>query len=356
MTKDEKIAKLGKEITDRATVLLGKDKITPDAPEYLGINSALKFTAVKYDEKMADDILDIALTMKKRVPLTIEQLAKKNPQFDRAYLEKAMQAISESGLVEFHWENLDGKNPNHEKRWVLDMFVPGSAEIMMINPEQADMFPETADFFERMAYLPLAGITEMVPPGGAGVGMHVIPVEKAIPAESKSLPIEHLSHWLKKYEGHIGVSVCSCRKQQRIRGEGIVEYDRCLSSHTIALPDGTYCYCTLDCAQPLGAFLPAAQAEVARVKAAPSLNDGADPDELFFVSSLPWLTFSAISLPTPTPADSNPRITFGKFTQEGDRVLLPVNLTANHALVDGLHLAAFFDGMAQRAAHPEEYF
>ena len=50
--------------------------------------------------------------------------------------------------------------------------------------------------------------------------MHVIPVEKAIPAESKSLPIEHLSHWLKKYEGHIGVSVCSCRKQQRIRGEG----------------------------------------------------------------------------------------------------------------------------------------
>ena len=60
----------------------------------------------------------------------------------------------------------------------------------------------------------------MVPPGGAGIGMHVIPVEKAIPAESKSLPIEHLSHWLKKYEGHIGVSVCSCRKQQRIRGEG----------------------------------------------------------------------------------------------------------------------------------------
>ena len=181
--------------------LLGKDKITPDAPEYLGINSALKFTAVKYDEKMADDILDIALTVKKRVPLTIEQLAKKNPQFDRAYLEKAMQAISESGLVEFHWENLDGKNPNHEKRWVLDMLVPGSAEIMMINPEQSDMFPETADFFERMAYLPLAGITEMVPPGGAGIGMHVIPVEKAIPAESKSLPIEHLSHWLKKYDG-----------------------------------------------------------------------------------------------------------------------------------------------------------
>ena len=220
LTRDEKIAKLGKVITDRATVLLGKDKITPDSPEYWGINSALKFTAVNYGEKMADDILDICLTMKKRVPLTFAQLAEKNPQFDAEYLEKALQAVSESGLAEFHWENLDGKNPNHEKRWVLDMFVPGSAEIMMINPVHADMFPETADFFERMAYLPLAGLTEQVPPGGAGIGMHVIPVEKAIPAESKSIPIEHLSHWLKKYEGHIGVSVCSCRKQQRIRGEG----------------------------------------------------------------------------------------------------------------------------------------
>lgn len=220
LTRDEKIAKLGKIITDRATVLLGKDKITKDAPEYWGINSALKFTAANYGEQMAEDILDICLTMKKRVPLTFAQLAEKNPQFDKEYLEKALQAVSESGLVEFHWENLDGKNPNHEKRWVLDMFVPGSAEIMMINPVHADMFPETADFFERMAYLPLAGLTEQVPPGGAGIGMHVIPVEKAIPAESQSLPIEHLSHWLKKYEGHIGVSVCSCRKQQRIRGEG----------------------------------------------------------------------------------------------------------------------------------------
>lgn len=220
MTRDEKIFKLASTITDRKEVMLHLHKINTEDPEYWGVNSALKFIRHLYDEKMELTCLDLALTMKKRVPLTFEQVAKKNPTIDRDYLEKALQAISESGLVEFHWENLDGKNPNHEKRWVLDMFVPGSAEIMMIQPEHGDLFPETADFFERMAYLPLAGITELVPPGGAGIGMHVIPVEKAIPAECESLPIEHLSHWLKKYEGHIGVSVCSCRKQQRIRNEG----------------------------------------------------------------------------------------------------------------------------------------
>ena len=220
LTRDEKIAKLGKVITDRATVLLGKDKITPDSPEYWGINSALKFTAANYGEQMAEDVLDICLTMKKRVPLTFAQLAEKNPQFDKEYLEKALQAVSESGLVEFHWENLDGKNPNHEKRWVLDMFVPGSAEIMMINPVHSDMFPETADFFERMAYLPLAGLTEQVPPGGAGIGMHVIPVEKAIETENEAIGLEKISYWLHKYEGKYAKSMCSCRASRAKLGEG----------------------------------------------------------------------------------------------------------------------------------------
>ena len=143
LTRDEKIAKLGKVITDRATVLLGKDKITPDSPEYWGINSALKFTAANYGEQMAEDILDICLTMKKRVPLTFAQLAEKNPQFDKEYLEKALQAVSESGLVEFHWENLDGKNPNHEKRYVLPLFVPGSAEFTNMNAKQLDAYLKT---------------------------------------------------------------------------------------------------------------------------------------------------------------------------------------------------------------------
>lgn len=219
MTRDEKIFKLAKEITDRAKVLLGLEKVTTDSPEYWGIDSALKFVANKYGRKMSEDVLDLALCMKKRVPMTFAQMQKKTG-LETSHLEKVLAAISDCGLVEYHWENLDGKNPAHEKRWVLDMFVPGSAEIMVIHPDMCDEQPKIADFFERMAYLPLAGLTEMVPPGGAGIGMHVIPVEQAIPAESESLDIEHLSHWLKKYEGHIGVAVCSCRKQQRIRNEG----------------------------------------------------------------------------------------------------------------------------------------
>ncbi|MGN0981263.1 MAG: FAD-dependent oxidoreductase [Candidatus Limivicinus sp.] len=214
MTRDEKIAKLGKKITDRAAILLGKEKLTEASPEFWGVSAGIDACGQR-----GDDVLDVLLCMDKRKPVTTAQLVKKTGKSE-AELEEILTIAATVGLIEYHWENLDGKNPNHEKRWVLDMFVPGSAEIMMMHPELADNDPRLANFFERMAFLPLAGITEMVPPGGAGIGMHVIPVEKAIPAESSSMDIEHISHWLDKYDGQIIVGVCSCRKQQRIRGEG----------------------------------------------------------------------------------------------------------------------------------------
>ena len=83
--------------------------------------------------------------------------------------------------------------------------------------------PALASFFERMTFIPLDGITHMVPPGGAGIGMHVIPVEKAIEMEPGTIDLEHISYWLKKYEGHIGVGQCSCRVSRGILEEGCAD-------------------------------------------------------------------------------------------------------------------------------------
>ena len=110
------------------------------------------------------------------------------------------------------------------------MFVPGCAEFMMMNDKQVEEHPILADFFENMSRLPLEKVTPMVPPGGSGIGMHVIPVEKAIPAKQESASVEHISHWLKKYQDKYAVGACSCRRQQRVRGEGCgeMEGDLCI--------------------------------------------------------------------------------------------------------------------------------
>ena len=91
--------------------------------------------------------------------------------------------------------------------------------------KQVEEHPELADFFENMSRLPLEKITPMVPLGGAGIGMHVIPVEQAIPATQQSVSVEHISYWLKKYENKYAVGACSCRRQQRVRGEGTGEIE-----------------------------------------------------------------------------------------------------------------------------------
>ena len=133
--------------------------------------------------------------------------------------------------------------------------------------------------------------------------------------------------------------------RQRILDGRIIEFERCPGSYTVALPDGTYCYCNVDTDMPYTDFLSCAKARQQRAMEQASLDDGAEALSLIFVSSLPWLSYAAIVQPVPQPADSNPRITWGKyFTQEG-KTLIPVSLLCHHALVDGIHFAKFFKAL-----------
>lgn len=133
--------------------------------------------------------------------------------------------------------------------------------------------------------------------------------------------------------------------RQRIRGDGIVEYDWCPGSVTLALPDGNYCYCTLDCREAFDAYLPAAKAARDRALRDASVKDGEDGESLLFLSSVPWLHYHDLTQPVPYPADSNPRITWGKYTEEGGKTLLPVTVLVNHALMDARQLAAFYEAL-----------
>ena len=202
----EKIVKLGRMITDRVPAKLGG--VTGNDPEYWGLAGLV-----------TDEMADVALKMGVRKPKTFAQLQKLTG-LEAGKLEKLLADMSLIGLLEYNWENLDGKNPRHEKRWILPQFVPGSAEFFNMRMEQIEEHPEVAAFFERMTFLPLEKITPMVPPGGAGIGMHVIPVEKAIETENQTAGVEHISHWLKKYEGKYAASPCSCRASRAKLGEG----------------------------------------------------------------------------------------------------------------------------------------
>lgn len=202
----EPIAKLGKMITDRMSVVLGKEKITKESPEYWGLAPIC-----------TDEMAEVALKMGKRKPRTMKDMKKLTGKSEE-YLEDILAKMSEVGLVEYNREN-----EKHEKQWILPMYVPGSAEFTNMNADVLREHPEMGRFFERMSRLPLEKITPMVPPGGAGIGMHVIPVEKAIDMENQSVSVEHISHWLNKYDGKYAASPCSCRASRKTYDEGCAD-------------------------------------------------------------------------------------------------------------------------------------
>ena len=230
----EKVVKVGKMITDVIDHKFGK--ITTQDAEYWGLEALL-----------TDEMCDIMLAMGLRKPHTVPELWKlcNVAEEGKAHFQDVLDRLSFLGLLEYdygyHYDHNGRTAPQSERRYFVPMFVPGSAELLNIDEsgsgekpcydERGEIpynkrlaeHPELAPFFERMTYVPLAGKTHLMPPGGGGVGMHVIPVEKAIPMENQSLDIEHLSYWLKKYEGHIGVAQCSCRASRGVMGEGCAD-------------------------------------------------------------------------------------------------------------------------------------
>ena len=162
----ESIVKLGKMITDRIPQKLGIKKITQDDPEYWGLAGVV-----------TDEEAEIALKLGVRKPKTLQEIAKLT-SISEEELEPKLQEMSVKGILEYNWEN-----PKHEKQYILPMYVPGSAEFFNMNSKVVAEHPEVTLFFEHMSRLPLEMVTPFVGEGGNGIGMHVIPVEKAIEME-----------------------------------------------------------------------------------------------------------------------------------------------------------------------------
>ena len=201
--KEQMVLKLATLITDRMVKKITK-KVNNRDPEYWMLDMILNKEQVKF-------LLNFKKT---RVPYSVPELA----QMNNMSLEDTQKMVEELRWIGIIEQNR-AKTPDKHLQYELPIFVPGSAEFMMMQDAVTDKYPQLATFFNLMTQLPLGGITQLVPPGGAGIGMHVIPVEKAISLENQTAPVEHLSRWIDMYDKY-GISECSCRKQQAMRGEG----------------------------------------------------------------------------------------------------------------------------------------
>ena len=166
---------------------------------------------------------------KRRFGLTTKELAERNGMTEEE-TQKVIDHLLWIGILEQNRDNAD----QHIQYWI-PKWVVGSGEYMVEHPTLPDEHPEVATMFNLAPQEPLELAAKLVPEGGAGIGMHVIPVEKAIDAGSHSESVEHLSHWIDKYDKFCTM-VCACRKAQRIREEGVgdIEGYMCIGVGDIA--------------------------------------------------------------------------------------------------------------------------
>ena len=137
--------------------------------------------------------------------------------------------------------------------------------------------------------------------------------------------------------------------RQRIRNRGIIEYSECPTSHIELLDNGTYCYCTLRHHRPLEEYMPYAEDARRQCRLRGSIEEDSNSESMYFISALPWLHYTSLIQPVAGGEDANPRITWGKFQKDHDgREQLPVSILAHHGLVDGLHIARFYENLEQQ--------
>ncbi len=142
----------------------------------------------------------------------------------------------------------------------------------------------------------------------------------------------------------------------RIRGGQVVEHEVVHPSFIVLNEQELFSFCTVPYRADMRAFCVLAAERMAQVQAEPVLADEPGQDDLLFMTSLPWVSFTSMQHPIHMhPVDSVPRIAWGKFFVREGRTWMPVAVQAHHALMDGLHVGRYYESIQELFSQPEEF-
>ncbi|MBE7088543.1 MAG: hypothetical protein E7370_03370 [Clostridiales bacterium] len=130
--------------------------------------------------------------------------------------------------------------------------------------------------------------------------------------------------------------------RQRIEDCGVVEYEAPNPSITVLMPNQTFETCKIPYKQNADDFVKTVREYIdytQKFGGNKDFND--DKNDVYYFSCLPWLDYVQISDPIPDDIKnaSIPRISWGKYVEENERWKITLNVTVNHALVDGKHVS-----------------
>ena len=141
--------------------------------------------------------------------------------------------------------------------------------------------------------------------------------------------------------------------RHRIRGDEVVEHETVHPSTTLLTREELITFCMLDYVEDFSEFAARASERIAYVQEHPTLDDEGR-DNLLFMTAIPWVSFTGLMHPLQLqPADSVPRLAWGKRFEEGKTLKMPLSVQAHHALMDGLHMGRFYNTVESYLQQPD---
>ena len=144
--------------------------------------------------------------------------------------------------------------------------------------------------------------------------------------------------------------------RHRVREGNPIEHDVVHPSATILTKDDLFSFCTVLYSPDFMDFATRAMEEIDQVKREPDIDEKIQDDSMLFMSSIPWVTFTAFMHPLKlNPADSVPRFAWGRYKEQDGKILMPLSVQAHHAVVDGLHVGRYYQQIQELLDRPDEW-
>lgn len=142
----------------------------------------------------------------------------------------------------------------------------------------------------------------------------------------------------------------------RLREGKVLVHDVINGGTTVLQPNESFTFAYFNYEEDFEKFILEAQRSVKEVQTVDGPFNPKEADDAIHFTTLPWVSFTSFSHARNWGSeDSIPKIAFGKFVKETDRVLLPISVEVHHALVDGVHVGRFLTRLEEALANPEAY-
>ncbi|MDM7922780.1 MAG: CatA-like O-acetyltransferase [Pyrinomonadaceae bacterium] len=133
----------------------------------------------------------------------------------------------------------------------------------------------------------------------------------------------------------------------------VVRFREVHATQTILNDDETFSFCYFENADDLRTYDRRGRESREKYLELKSFDVEADRIDLVYYSVIPWISFTSFKHASRQDrTQSVPRIVFGRVFEDAAAKRMPVSVEVHHALMDGVHVGKYFNGLQDRVNSP----